>query len=57
MTAWQERSPCQRHRTRMWKVFEQHQRVNEDIAFRMKLRWLFNTFHGKDFGQYFDEQT
>src|ERR1700722_13797850 len=53
----QQGSPSQRGWARMRQVFEQEQRMHEDVAFGMKLRRLLNSLHHGNLRQDFSKQT
>ena len=47
----QQGAPGKGARAGLRKFFQQQQRVQENVAFRMKLWWLLNPLHGGDFRQ------
>src|SRR6185503_8291427 len=53
----QECSPGKRRRARVGQFLEQKQRVHEDVALRMKFRWLLHAFHSFNFWQNFMQQS
>ena len=52
----QQRAPCQRGRAGLRKVVQKQQRVDENIAFRVKLRRLLHSLHRGNFRQDFLQQ-